>query len=567
MFFTLHSSQAIAQQNQTQGTLNFATGQGPVIVSVATSFISQEQSDLNLEQEVGSRSFQNIMDAGRATWSQQLGRVKIDAIDGRQLAVFYTNLWKSMLFPRYLQEIDAQGLEVHMSPYTGKISPGKLVADSGFWDSYRTVYHLQSMVFPDNLGSTIDGFVNAYTEAKWLPQWASPGNRASMVGTMGDVVLADAIAKSKWGFLKGFDVEQAYAAIRHDALDEPERDQKNNMDLGRIGLDDYTNLGYVPYVNRNRKIDQDAVARTLNYYMSDSAISLAAGYLGKHVEEKVLAARSQRYSTLFNADTGYFEPKDFNGVFKESFSPIEWGTGFTEASAVQYRFYLPFDVEGLSKLYNGTLCEVIQNMFLDQDQGTTGSYNEYIHEMREAQAVQSEFGQYAHGNQPVHHVLYVAKKAGCNNIADKYLRMVMKDLYTTRGWAGDEDNGEMSSWYVLSALGIYALQGAKDEIVLGSPAVKNATMQLPNNKALEITTENQAADNFYVQAVTWTRDNEPPCIIDNNVIQFTQLMRGGKLHFEMGPEAKPSATAAAADAAEAEKEAEMKPAFLSKKDL
>jgi putative alpha-1,2-mannosidase len=225
MYFTVKAVSAaehitIAQSSRSceigrinKGTLHFRTDRGPILLAMATSFISQEQADLNLKQEVESKSFQEIVQQGRATWSTELKRVSVDAIDDTQLAVFYTNLWKSMLFPRYLQETDKDGLEVHRSPYTGDVRPGKIVADSGFWDSYRTVYQLQSMVFPDNLGSLIDGWVDAYSEAGWLPQWASPGQHASMVGTMGDVTLADAIAKSKWGLLSGFNVSKAYEAI------------------------------------------------------------------------------------------------------------------------------------------------------------------------------------------------------------------------------------------------------------------------------------------------------------------------------------------------------------------
>jgi predicted alpha-1,2-mannosidase len=511
-----------------RGTLAFENTGKPIIVAMATSFISQEQAERNLELEIGSRSFDDVLEAGRATWAQQLGRVRVEALNDNQLAVFYTNLWKSMLFPRYLQEVDADGKEVHRSPYTGDVRPGKLVADSGFWDSYRTVYQLQSMVFPDNLGGLIDGWVDAYQEATWLPEWASPGQHASMVGTMGDVTLADAIAKSRWGFLKGFDVDKAYEAIRKDAFSEPEGL------FGRAGLDDYVEKGYVT------ADVSESVSRTMNYYVSDAAIARAAGILGKHEDEKVLSARSKRYDVIFNNSTKFFQPKDSQGNFLDDFNPISWGNGFTEAGAWQYRFYLPHDVEGLEKLYHGKLCQNIQAMMthVSGQAYDVGSYGNDIHEMMELAAIHQDFGLYAHNNQPVHHVLYVAKKAGCNSVADKYLRKVMNKLYTTNGWAGDEDNGEMASWYVLSALGIYSLEGAKDEIVLGSPAVKHASVQLPNNKVVQVETEDQSDHNVYVQSVTWTPIGGSSRVIAKNVMRFTELMRGGKLLFRMGPSPK-----------------------------
>lgn len=537
MYFTLKAITPVqgrgGESDGQRVTLRFGSHRQPILVALATSFISQEQADLNLAQEVGSKSFNDVLVAGRTTWAEHLGRVRIDALDDTQLAVFYTNMWKSMLFPRYLQEIDKDGNEVHRSPYTGQVRSGKLVADSGFWDSYRTVYQLQSLVFPDNMGSLIDGWVDAYKEASWLPEWASPGQHASMVGTMGDVTLADAIVKSEWGFLKGFDVDKAYAAIRKDAFSNPEGL------FGREGLEDYIEKGYVT------ADVSESVSRTLNYYVSDAAIARAANVLGKQDDAEVLRARSRRYGVIFNNDTHFFQPKDSSGNFLDGFDPISWGNGFTEAAGWQYRFYLPHDVEGLEKLYSGkrNLCHAIKAMMTEAgDAYEVGSYGSDIHEMRELAAIHQDFGQYAHGNQPVHHVLYVAKKAGCNAVADKYLRKVMQQLYTTNGWAGDEDNGEMASWYILSALGVYSLEGAKDELVLGSPAVKRATVQLPNSQVLTVATENQADDHVYVESVTWTPSGGSPHVITNNVLKFTELMRGGELLFKMSATPKSSST-------------------------
>lgn len=435
-----------------------------------------------------------------------------------------------MLFPRYLEEIDESGKEVHRSPYTGTVEAGKIVADSGFWDSYRTVYFLQSIAFPENLGTLVDGWVNAYKEANWLPEWASPGQHASMVGTMGDVVMADAIAKSKWGFLKGFDIDAAYAAIHKDAFVDPEGL------FGREGLEDYVDKGYVT------SGVSESVSRTLNYYVSDAAIARAASLLGKDDDQKVLDARSKRYNILFNNATHFFQPKDSEGNFVDYFDPLDWGSGFTEAGAWQYRFYLPHDVEGLQKLYNGKLCSEINSMMRHTTGRAynVGSYGQDIHEMQELALIHKDFGLYSHGNQPVHHVLYVAKKAGCNHVADKYLRKVMQQLYTLDGWAGDEDNGEMAAWYVLSALGIYSLEGAKDEIVLGSPAVKSGSVQLPNSKKLSVVAHNQADDNVYVQSVTWTPTGGSPRDIKGNIMKYTEIMTGGTLAFQMGSSPKKS---------------------------
>jgi predicted alpha-1,2-mannosidase len=439
-------------------------------------------------------------------------------LDKDQLETFYTNLWKAQIFPRYLQEINSAGEEVHRSPYTKEVRKGKLVADSGFWDSYSTVYPLQSMVFADNMGSLIDGWVDAYQEAKWLPQWASPGDRNMMVSTMGDVSLADAIVKSKWGFLTGFNVSKAYEAIRKDAFETPTEYQKK----GREGLVEYDSQGYVPaHIS-------ESVSRSLNYYLCDAAIANAAKALGKHDDEKLLSLRSKRYTELFDPHSQFFRPKDRHGNFLPWFNP-ESNDGFTEASAWQYRFYVPHDVKGLKELYGSVhnLCDQMQNMmsFYAIHPGVKPHIDARF---------PNTFGLYWHGNQPVHHVLWVAKKAGCNQLADKYLRETTSKLYTKDGWAGDEDNGEMSSWYILSALGLYSLEGAKDELVLGSPSIKHATVQLINNKVLTVDTKNQAKDHVYVQSVTWTPEGGSLRSIEGNTIKFTELMQGGTLSFELG---------------------------------
>jgi len=512
-------------------TLRFEINKGPVVVAVATSFISQEQAELNLQQEIGTKSFDDVMLEGRAKWQEPLDRIRIESVDETQFAVFYTNFWKSMIFPRYLQEVTATGEEMHRSPYTGEVKSGKLVADSGFWDSYITVYQLQSLVFAENLGSLIDGWVDAYKEAKWLPQWASPGQRGSMVGTMGDVVLADAIAKSKWGLLGGFDVDKAYEAIRKDAFSQPDGL------FGRKGLNNYVEKGYVGGE------ESEAVSRTLNYYVSDAAIARAAALMGKYQDEQTLRARSKRYGVMFNKRTKFFQLPMSDGKFPEYFDPLDWHDAFTEGSAWQYRFYLPHDVEGLQNLYDGQLCDDIKAM-MHHTSGHAYTPRGIIHEMEELGKIHSEFGYYAHNNQPVHHVLYVAKKAGCNDVADKYLRKVMKQLYTKQGWSGDEDNGEMASWYILSALGIYALEGAKDELVLGSPAVKQARVLLPNNKVLTVAAQNQDDNHVYVRSVIWTPADGVARTITGNVMRFTELMQGGKLTFYMASEPSPSNAAA-----------------------
>lgn len=368
-----------------------------------------------------------------------------------------------------------------------------------------------------------------------------------MVGTMGDVALADAIAKNAWGIVSGFNVTGGYEAIRKDAF---QIDQ--SPVYGRSGLKDYIGKGYVPesefygapFGNSNGQ--SESVSRTQNYYVSDAAIARAAGVLGHTDDSNTLKNRSLRYPVLFNNKSLFFQPKDDLGMFFSSFDPLVWRDGFTESGGWQYRFYVPHDVEGLAKLYGGKLCESITSM-LTHTTGEAyhvGGYGQVIHEMRELAAIQPDFGLYAHNNQPAHHVLWVAKKAGCDATADKYLRKACAKLYNTTGYSGDEDNGEMAAWYVLSALGIYSLEGAKDEMIIGSPSVNRASVALPGGRKLQIMVQNQAEQNVYVDHVTWAPLNKEHTVLSHNVVPYTSLMAGGELIFTMRSTPKTSSVIA-----------------------
>jgi len=508
------------------GTFTFSS-KGPVTLAIGTSFISYEQAAANMHRELGANaSFEKVLDENRQAWRRTLNRVRVEAFDKERLSVFYTNLWRSMLFPRNLHEVTADGKVEHFSPYSGKVEPGRLVADSGFWDSYRSVYTLKSIIAPQQFSNLATGWINAYKEAEWLPQWSSPNQVGSMVGTMGDSVLADAIVKSKWGVVPKIDTATAYAAIRKDAFVE-----STAQNFGRVGLSAYIRDGYVTSnIGESVTISQD-------YWLADASIALAAKALGKTEDAKVLTARSKRYTELFNPRTLFFQPKAASGSFDPNFEPLDWRNGFTEASAWQYRFEVPHDVEGLSKLYGGHLCDKVGEL-LHGNSGSlwahVGGYGSVIHEMEEAKALEQDFGMYSHSNQPTHHILWIAKRAGCNELADQYLRKATRKLYTKRGWAGDEDNGEMASWFILASLGVFQLEPGKDELVLGSPAVMKATVDLAEGRSLTIATQNQAEDHVYVRKVMWAPSGGSAREMHDSTIKYTELMKGGVLTFTMG---------------------------------
>jgi predicted alpha-1,2-mannosidase len=271
--------------------------------------------------------------------------------------------------------------------------------------------------------------------------------------------------------------------------------------------------------------------------LADAAVANAAEALGKSADAFELRRRSRRYDVLFNQGSHFFQPKSRSGEFKAPFDPIAWRNGFTEGAPWHYRFYVPHDVPGLQRLMGGKLCKYVEDMLTATDGPNfrIGGYWGVTHEMQEAAAIQKRFGLYAHSNQAVHDTLWIAKKAGCHSVADKYLRRTMAELYQLKGYAGDEDNGEMSAWYVLSALGFYQLEPGSSAYVLGSPAVRQAKIRFSNGRTLVIMTQNQSIENVYVTSILWTAPDGRVRKITDNSILHEDLIGGGNLSFVMSP--------------------------------
>lgn len=521
------------QQQQSQDVMAF----------LSTSLISFDQAALAYKQEIANFSFDDLVAQAKAEWRSTLGVVNIDvsnfpaAQQDAQIKTFYSNLYRSSLFPRKLWEIDAGGNPIHYSPYDPNeaVHPGVLSTDSGFWDAYRTVYPQLSILRQQRLGEVIQGWVNAYNEGGWLPKWASPGYHAGMTGTMGDVALADAIIKN----IPGFDVKSAYAAIRKDAFEVPQRD--TNGQVGRYCLDAYMKFGYIPIdttMSTGQPADQ-TVSRTQNYALSDFAIAQAALKLNFTDDANALLARSQSYQKLWDPASKFFRPRLSNGQLAPDFDQWAWGGEYTEGGPWQYRFYAPHDVEGLKTLYGGQsgLCTAIDKFMAQKPVFHMGGYNEEIHEMTEMAlqgtnfgVPQGFFGQYEQDNQPVHHVLYVAIQAGCPSNAQYWIRQTCSKLYGPSYFSGDEDNGEMSSWYLLSAMGVYALVPGTPDYLLGSPLFRTVNVTLPGSKLLTINAVNNTQDNYYVRSVSWNG-----AVLSGLRIAYADLMKGGVLEFTMSP--------------------------------
>ncbi|MEM0961403.1 MAG: GH92 family glycosyl hydrolase [Bacteroidota bacterium] len=485
-----------------------------VELRIGTSFISAEQAALNLEREVGTLGFDAVQRIARDTWDAHLARIEIEGTTDAQRTTFTTALWRSMLFPRMLHEPDASGALRHWSPFAGGVHDGELYTDNGFWDTYRTVYPLLSLIAPDRYQSILRGLVNIYREGGWLPKWMSPGYRDCMIGTHAAAVIADGAAKG----LTDFDVETAFEAVVRDATVA-----SRQGGVGRRGLERYASLGYVPCDEVG-----EATSRTLEFAYSDWCVARLAESLGKSEEAARFDARSLNYRNVFDAEVGFMRGRRADGTWLPGFDPVEWGGPFTEGSAWHFTWSVPHDPAGLAALLGGreAMGQKLDGVFETPGEFRVGSYGFVIHEM--AEMVRGQMGQYAHCNQPIHHALYLYAWTDRPWEAQRRAREVMDRMYHAApdGLPGDEDNGEMSAWYVLSALGLFSVAPGAPVWVLGSPLFDRAVVHSP---AGDLTIEATGSGPF-VQAVA--RDGVPHAAtwIDHSALA------GASLQFEMGTE-------------------------------
>lgn len=502
--------------------VGFKTKKGEQVnVKVASSFISTEQAQLNLK-EIGNKDFDALKAEGKASWNKAMSRVAVSGGSVDQVRTFYSNLYRTLLFPRMFFEYDAQGKVVHYSPYNGKVLPGYMFTDTGFWDTFRCLFPFLNLVYPDMNVKMQEGLVNAYKESGWLPEWASPGLRNIMVGNNSASVVADAYIKG----LKGYDIETLYEALVHGA---------NNAGpmtaVGRAGVDYYKELGYVPY---DVKINENA-ARTLEYAYDDFAIYQLAKKLNKPQKEiDLYRKRSLNYKNLFDKETGLMRGKNKDGQFQKPFNPFKWGDAFTEGNSWHYTWSVFHDVQGLIDLMGGkkAFATKLDSVFQLPPVFDDSYYGGVIHEIREMQI--ANMGNYAHGNQPIQHMIYLYNYANEPWKAQYWVRETMNRLYqaTPDGYCGDEDNGQTSAWYVFSALGFYPVAPATNEYVLGAPLFKEAKISLPSGKEILIHAPNNSQDNRYIQQAKVNG-----AIYTKNFLKHEDLLKGAVIDFDMGSKA------------------------------
>lgn len=509
-----------AQSNHVGAVITFETEDDEQVeLRIASSFISWDQAEISLKREIGQIGFDQLRENGKKTWNKYLGRIEIkdDRLDEKR--TFYSCLYRALLFPNRLYEIDANGKKIHWSPYDGQVHDGEMFAGTGFWDTFRALYPFLNFLYPEINEEMQNGLANCYKEGGWLPEWSSPGYANIMVGNNSASVVSDAYFKG----IKSPDIDVLYQALLNGANNEGPMDA-----VGRRGAPYYTKLGYVPY---NVGINESA-ARTLEYAYDDFCIYQLAKQLNRPKKEILLyRQRAMNYKKLYDPTVGWMRGRNEDGTFQSPFNPYKWGDAFTEGNSIHYSWSVFHDVNGLIGLMGGKqrFVEKLDSVFSVPPIFDESAYGGVIHEIREMQII--NMGQYAHGNQPIQHMIYLYNYAGQPWKTQYWSREVINRLYkaTPDGYCGDEDNGQTSAWYVFSALGFYPVCPATNEYVMGSPLFENVTVHLPNGKKLNITAKGNSSENRYVQTASWNGNT-----FTANFLQHTELQKGGTLEFTMG---------------------------------
>ena len=501
-------------------------------LKIASSFISLEQAELNLEREIGNNTFDQIVQKGKAEWNKQLSRISVEGGTDAQLTTFYSAMYHTMLFPRKFFEFDKGNKIVHYSSYNGKVLDGYMFTDNGFWDTFRAAFPLLTIVFPELNSQIMEGLANTYKESGWLPEWASPGHRDCMVGSNSAILITDS-------YLKGIpnkEINTLYEAIVKNSQNEGPLSS-----VGRFGVDYYNKLGYVPY-NVGKK---ENTARTLEYAFADYNIWKLSKALNRPQSEiDIFAKRAQNYKNVFDKSVNFMRGRNEDGTFQSPFQPDKWGDAFTEGCSWHWTWCVFHDVQGLIDLMGGKtkFIEKMDSVFVAPPTFDYSYYKKQIHEITEMLIM--NMGQYAHGNQPIQHMPYLYNYAGEPWKTQYHVREIMNKLYTPApdGLCGDEDNGQTSAWYVFSAVGMYSVAPGTNQYVLGAPLFKKSTLKLENGKTFVINAGNNSAENLYVQKARLNGKTHTKTYLNHS-----DITNGGTFNLTMSSEPNKSKGVKASD--------------------
>jgi predicted alpha-1,2-mannosidase len=476
---------------------------GLVEAQVGTSFISIEQARANLDHEMPDWNFESARDALKAAWNSKLGSVSIDGASDDERHIFYTGLYHALLYPKLFSEHGR-----YYSAFDDRLHDGTSFTAYSTWDTFRAQNSLLTLVAPERIDGMVQALLQDYVEGGWMPKWPNPSYTNIMIGTHADSLVAEAIVK---GF-KGFDTQLAYKAVYADAMTPPDGDTTRRwFDRepytpyeARAGLTYAKKLGYVPA----DKVSESASSTQEEAY-DDYAVAQVAKAVGKSDDYAFFLRRSLAYKNLFNPTRGFMQAKNADGTWA---SPED---GWTEGDQWVYLFAALHDIPGVIELLGGPKAAAKK-----LDEHFSGGHNR-------------------HDNEPSHHYAYLYDYAGQPWKTQLRVREIARDAYsnTPNGVLGNEDCGQMSAWYVFTAMGFYPLNPASGEYLIGSPLFARTTLQLPNGKTFTVSAASNSATNVFIQSA---RLNGKP--LDRPVITYAQIEAGGTLDFSMGP--KPTSWAA-----------------------
>lgn len=500
--------------------LKFRAGE-QVQAKAASSYISPEQAEVTLRRELGSdKTLEATKKRGYDTWNALLSRVSVEGATDAELQTFYSCLFRANLFSRRFYEVKADGTPYYYSPYDGKVYDGYMYTDNGFWDTFRSQFPLTNILHPTQQGRYMQAMMAAQKQFGWFPSWSFPGETGGMLGNHSISLFADAWAKG----IRTVSPDSILKAYAHEVFNKGPMGGAN----GRQCWHEYFTLGFVPF-----PLSHGCVSQTLEYAYDDWCAYQLAKSCGNKFYEDIFARHMYNYRNLWDAKTGFFRGRGEDGRFYEPFDPLAWGGPYTEGNAWHYIWSVFQDVQGLINLYGSdkAFTDKMDSVFAQPAIVHTGWYGYKIHEMKEMEI--AGFGQYAHGNQPIQHMPYLYSYAGQPWKTQYWVRQIMSRLYhgTQDGFPGDEDQGGMSSWYVLSALGLYAVTPGTNQYVIGSPVFRRATVTLENGRRFVIEADGNSPSNVYIQSATLNG-----CSLDKSYITYDDIAAGGTLHFQMGPE-------------------------------
>jgi putative alpha-1,2-mannosidase len=508
VYFVAEFSQPITHQTTEGDTLSVfsfePTGQ-PLMVKVGISSVSIDNARKNLQQESPNWAFNTVVADAQKAWNKELGKIDIQTDNASDKRIFYTGLYHTMTAPSVFNDVNGEYRGADGKTYHGDFTP---YTTFSLWDTYRAAHPLMTLIHPEKQRDIAQTMLHIAQQQGRLPVWFLEGNETDcMVGNPGIPVLID-IA------LKGFDVD------KHAVLEAAKKTQL----FGDRGLDLLKKYGYLPY---DLEPTNETVAKGLEYALADGCIARLAKALKAKKDYKYFLKRSQSYRDYyFDKQTKFMRGIDSKGRFREPFDPfkvIHRADDYTEGTAWQYIWLVPHDVHGLISAFGGDkpFTNKLDSLFIVQgDMGKDASPD-----------ISGLIGQYAHGNEPGHHIIYLYDYAGQPWKTALRVREVLRTMYhdSVDGLSGNEDVGQMSAWYILSSLGFYQVEPAGGRYVFGSPLFNEASMNVGNGKTFRIIAHNNSKENMYIQSVKLNGKPYTHCYID-----FKDIVRGGKLEFTMG---------------------------------